>query len=137
MRVVLVADSSMIPMRQKSGELVAYHVDPSMELDKYAPKECRSWDGNSLKMTTNSLSIAIGGGTSPDVMKGVERATPSHHFGGTELPPLGGPPATPLSPAGPQPPLRRRLKSNVDRKPPRCGASAHAMGGSRAQRPTL
>lgn len=74
LRVALIAGSSMTPRRQKFGGPVAYHFDPSVELDKRAPKAYVCKNSKSIRMTAKSITIAIGGGRSPDLLKGVEKA---------------------------------------------------------------
>lgn len=73
MGVALIANSSMIPRRRTNGG-GGYHFDPSVEMDSHAstPYSCRG--GSTMTMIIQSKTIAIGGGTAPDLMMGVEWA---------------------------------------------------------------
>lgn len=69
-RVALSADSSMILRRQKKCE-AGYHFDPCEELAWYVSRRYDGKDGNTLTFFTQSITIAIGGGSAPDLMAGV------------------------------------------------------------------
>lgn len=68
----------MSPRHQNKGE-EGYRFDPIEELERYAPIPYGAKDGKKLTFFTRSITIAIGGGSAPDLVAGVERAKPFLH----------------------------------------------------------